>query len=45
MILKLAFTAIFAIMTAIIIFIINVRIEENETIFLTPDMVNETILI
>ena len=48
MILKMAFTAIiFTILTAIIILIIHARIEENEnyTIFLTPDMINETVLI
>ena len=45
----MAFTAIiFAILTAIIlILIIHARIGENEnyTIFLTPDMINETVLI
>ena len=46
MILKMAFTALIFILTAIIIIIMHARIEENENIiFLTPDMINETVLI
>ena len=49
MIIKMAITAIILIILTItaIILIIHARIEENEnyTIFLTPDMINETVLI
>ena len=46
MILKMAILAILAILTVIIL-LINARVEENEysTIFLTSDMINETVLI
>ena len=47
MIIKMAITAITILTVTSIILIIHARVEENEhyTIFLTPDMINETVLI